>query len=280
MLGYLLYDGGNSTPTPGGGVGSASDATCRVCYSGREAGRLFSPCLCSGTMAYVHVRCLNEWRAASVNPRSFYTCDACGYNYRTQRSVIAEALNDERCVWAGSSVLLALLVAIGWAVPGHAERYIYAFTAWQPRAEFSWWGDRCDHLIAGLLLPGVLGFGHVVYKRLARGADNADAILGLLGIMHFITVGGVSPELLLICLVYLWANLAGALQGGGISHISCPPPARHSRWRHPYRSRHCSSCCTSFNVVKLLSTVCSHCIAGVSKKLMMRFGEIVLEVGR
>ena len=30
----------------------------------------------------VHVDCLNEWRKQSVNPRSLYTCDACGYSYR------------------------------------------------------------------------------------------------------------------------------------------------------------------------------------------------------
>ena len=40
---------------------------------------MFSPCLCRGSMRYVHVHCLNEWRTMSVNSRSFYECDQCRY---------------------------------------------------------------------------------------------------------------------------------------------------------------------------------------------------------
>ena len=79
-------------------AGSADAPTCRICYAGDEAGRLFSPCLCRGSMAHVHVDCLNEWRKQSVNPRSLYTCDACGYSYRIQRTAAAALLQSERCV--------------------------------------------------------------------------------------------------------------------------------------------------------------------------------------
>lgn len=47
---------------------------CRVCFCGEEAGRLFAPCHCRGSMRWVHPECLNEWRATSVNQRSFYRC--------------------------------------------------------------------------------------------------------------------------------------------------------------------------------------------------------------
>ena len=52
---------------------------CRVCFCGEEAGRLFVPCRCRGSMKYVHPHCLNEWRATSVNARSYTHCDQCGY---------------------------------------------------------------------------------------------------------------------------------------------------------------------------------------------------------
>ena len=42
--------------------------------------------------------CLNEWRTQSVNPRSLYTCDACGYSYRIQRTAAAAWLQSEGCV--------------------------------------------------------------------------------------------------------------------------------------------------------------------------------------
>jgi hypothetical protein len=31
----------------------AGGATCRICYAGAEEGRLFTPCLCRGSMAHV-----------------------------------------------------------------------------------------------------------------------------------------------------------------------------------------------------------------------------------
>ena len=50
-------------------------------------------------MAHVHVACLNEWRKQSVNPRSLYVCDACGYAYRIQRTAAAAWLQSEGCAY-------------------------------------------------------------------------------------------------------------------------------------------------------------------------------------
>ena len=43
-------------------------------------------------MGKVHLDCLNQWRAMSVNPQSFYQCDQCGYKYNVQRAEIATLL--------------------------------------------------------------------------------------------------------------------------------------------------------------------------------------------
>jgi ribosomal protein L37AE/L43A len=48
-------------------------------------------------MAHVHEECLREWRKQSANPRSLYTCDACGYAYRTQRTAAAAWLQRVGC---------------------------------------------------------------------------------------------------------------------------------------------------------------------------------------
>ncbi|KAK4685555.1 hypothetical protein P7C73_g4592, partial [Tremellales sp. Uapishka_1] len=44
---------------------------CRICFCGveeeLELGRLISPCLCSGSMRYVHVSCINTWRGTGTN---------------------------------------------------------------------------------------------------------------------------------------------------------------------------------------------------------------------
>eukprot|EP00434_Breviolum_minutum_P012601 symbB.v1.2.011105.t1/scaffold729.1/size168447/8 len=43
-------------------------------------------------MSLVHVSCLNDWRSASCNDRSYYRCDACHFEYRLQRLWIADVL--------------------------------------------------------------------------------------------------------------------------------------------------------------------------------------------
>jgi hypothetical protein len=56
------------------------DALCRICFSAAHEhglGELFSPCLCSGSMRFVHVACINDWRVQSANQSSFYQCDQC-----------------------------------------------------------------------------------------------------------------------------------------------------------------------------------------------------------
>lgn len=96
-------------PAPAPAEEEEEEKMCRVCFCGDEEGRLFAPCRCKGTMRWVHPRCLNEWRAMSVNARSFYTCEQCGYRYRTERTWLADVLQSERTVWPLSFAMLALL---------------------------------------------------------------------------------------------------------------------------------------------------------------------------
>ena len=38
------------------------EATCRICFGDGTEGKLLSPCLCKGSMRFVHVECLQRWR--------------------------------------------------------------------------------------------------------------------------------------------------------------------------------------------------------------------------
>ena len=66
------------------------EPTCRICHGTDNDphgdARLFSPCRCRGSVRFVHVGCLNRWRALSANPRSYFQCDACRFQYRIQRT--------------------------------------------------------------------------------------------------------------------------------------------------------------------------------------------------
>lgn len=41
--------------------------------------KLIRPCLCSGSLAHVHIKCLNRWRMTSENASK--TCSVCGFEY-------------------------------------------------------------------------------------------------------------------------------------------------------------------------------------------------------
>lgn len=61
---------------------------CRICLDGEdpELGRLIRPCLCKGSVSYVHVKCLHQWRTLSSTMSAFYRCPNCGYHYRFART--------------------------------------------------------------------------------------------------------------------------------------------------------------------------------------------------
>ncbi|RIA90890.1 hypothetical protein C1645_138856 [Glomus cerebriforme] len=77
----------------------SEDKMCRICFSGVEdegnLGRLISPCQCKGTMRYVHVECLNQWRLTSQKKSSFFQCDECKYKYAFRRTTIAKFATNE-----------------------------------------------------------------------------------------------------------------------------------------------------------------------------------------
>lgn len=56
--------------------------TCRICFDsedGGEDGKLFRPCNCKGTMAWIHTECLNKWRTQIANSAAFWECPTCKF---------------------------------------------------------------------------------------------------------------------------------------------------------------------------------------------------------
>lgn len=78
---------------------NVDNRVCRICFGGvndiLESGKLISPCKCKGSMKYVHVNCLNEWRLASANKSSYYQCDQCKYKYHFQRTKLANFISNK-----------------------------------------------------------------------------------------------------------------------------------------------------------------------------------------
>ncbi|KAG0267979.1 hypothetical protein BGZ95_002688 [Linnemannia exigua] len=94
---------------------------CRICLGGADEedtlGRLISPCLCKGSMKYVHVECLNAWRTRSPKRESHYKCDTCKYSFSFRRTSFARYLGHPLTVFVLTIVTFALAVfAAGFAM--------------------------------------------------------------------------------------------------------------------------------------------------------------------
>lgn len=150
------------------------DKVCRIClcsndvdsadrYAPRDANPLIQPCLCKGSMAFVHVRCLQRWRAEQG--KQAYQCEICQYSYNISRPFWAKII--------GSPTLagfLTLVIILGlWLAIAYIVKVIdiYAFhhiptpqdpnwQSWHGTSQFIWL-DRFYLLIA-LLVMGGLGF--------------------------------------------------------------------------------------------------------------------------
>mmetsp|Transcript_9923 Transcript_9923/g.14944 ORF Transcript_9923/g.14944 Transcript_9923/m.14944 type:complete len:498 (+) Transcript_9923:32-1525(+) len=97
--------------------GAEDEPMCRICQmtqSESPESRLIRPCRCTGSLSYVHLKCLNEWRATSST--ASYQCFVCKYSYRIERTALTEFLMSETAARAISVIIvLAMLCLAGSA---------------------------------------------------------------------------------------------------------------------------------------------------------------------
>ena len=111
---------------------------CRVCFSNNEndilLGRLFRPCRCTGTMKYIHVGCLNQWRALAPRERSYYQCDQCQYQYNVERAKWTEIIENKNTTIAISSILLMIAILIVGLITFKLPiaDYVWNLIEWNP----------------------------------------------------------------------------------------------------------------------------------------------------
>ena len=138
---------------------------CRICLSTESdptgADRLFRPCLCQGTMAYVHVGCLNAWRSRSRNSSAFFRCEQCHFEYNIQRSRWSHALTSERTIRSLAAVLLICLIAASGVLVRAFDLAgkFFDFIEWrEPWREWDRIGPFLDVFAGGFLAVGCCSF--------------------------------------------------------------------------------------------------------------------------
>ncbi|KAI1271540.1 hypothetical protein F5Y07DRAFT_382740 [Xylaria sp. FL0933] len=73
-----------------GVLGGMRNRRPRRQYISEDGDRLISPCLCKGSIKYMHEGCLKLWM--NENPSKGYKCDICKYQYRMERLSWAQRL--------------------------------------------------------------------------------------------------------------------------------------------------------------------------------------------
>ncbi len=89
---------------------------CRICHGFSEQEALIAPCLCKGSMKYVHLTCLNQWRHTNLDNDKFSKCETCQYNYQLEHGGMLSACFSSRlCLWILSvSLFLSLILTAGF----------------------------------------------------------------------------------------------------------------------------------------------------------------------
>ena len=143
---------------------------CRICFAGVEEeeqlGRLISPCLCAGSMRYVHVKCINAWRGTGSNAKAFLECPQCHHQYHLRRTLVSGLATSRPLLVILSTIMFILITLFA----GSILHYLLTTSSWTRRRLFSArtlfndldgdWDDD-DGLDGSIIIVG--GGGAIVY---------------------------------------------------------------------------------------------------------------------
>jgi hypothetical protein len=136
---------------------------CRICHDNEntEENRLFRPCLCNGSIKYVHVDCLDTWRSISQNNQSYYQCDQCHYKYKIDR--IDKYRYLQNCIT--HQLLTVIIMCLLF--------YICGFVKLDEFNELTKIGS-IDHFIRGSIVIGTMEFMRQAFmSSMLRFAGNS-----------------------------------------------------------------------------------------------------------
>jgi len=168
----------------------AENRTCRICLQDDETpdDHLIAPCLCSGTIKWVHSKCLDEWRAQEQVALAFSHCPQCRFQYRTEIDDSAERTKaikltlflarDSILLFVAvqtAAVLLAMLLKAcdpGGFVPSLYPQGWADSTAGVKLSIGPYYVSSCVLLLA---LLGVLGVGLYLTGNLSPDAWRSEA---------------------------------------------------------------------------------------------------------
>ena len=170
------------------------ETICRICFGGSEMGQLISPCLCSGSMRFVHLECLTHWRAVSHNPLSYVQCESCHYRYSFRRAVYATVIRSALVLhivtfFVLGALLLACSLLAQWLDRVWLDSAISSLA--RPGQDNIASLDTPSHLLASSL------FSSLFAPAAWLGVDSTYVLasLTMVGVSGFLTLGMLGPIL-------------------------------------------------------------------------------------
>jgi hypothetical protein len=116
----------NNTVEPLEGTPVTAKKLCRICLD--EEGPFIAPCCCSGSVKYIHYKCLEEWLLKSVTAQTSYLdfkrskCEICStrYSFKSTRTRHFDCgvLKKNAYVYRSTYMqfILALVIVLGLAL--------------------------------------------------------------------------------------------------------------------------------------------------------------------
>ena len=128
---------------------------CRICYCGVDQGPLFQPCRCSGSIKYIHIKCLDKWRA-SEHPNAHLQCPQCLYHYKFSE-VGSNGWLSRR--WAVPLLTLAVFCSL-WSVCAFLSFLASIVAGIQTNDTILYRMRLTEHVQHGLISVGLMGLAH------------------------------------------------------------------------------------------------------------------------
>ena len=93
---------------------ATAERECRICFESQQTGenKLFHPCHCRGTQAYIHEFCLEQWRMSNPASNAFRQCPTCKFTYRSSRVLYARLLTHPACIMALTCIVISTCVIL------------------------------------------------------------------------------------------------------------------------------------------------------------------------
>lgn len=119
---------------------------CRICLLDELESNdtvWVAPCRCAGSIRFMHVRCLTQWRLVSSKGNS---CELCLAPYRDQLHPMLSIALAIYCMLLCIllSFIVVCLLLLGWVMTAMVTIPLY-----NSAEKLNWWLQQLDHLIRG-----------------------------------------------------------------------------------------------------------------------------------